>query len=104
MELTNLQFGSIVPRGFQLSVFAPGVALVEYVKHAYRLGGYDIIQNASLAIDETGLEFVRTFNLRHREQGYEFRVINPEDYHVIFELHPTMQEIREYYGTPGACV
>jgi hypothetical protein len=46
---------------------------------------------------------VRTFNLLHRD-GHEFRVIEPRDFRIIMEPHPTRQELRDYYGTPGACV
>src|SRR5205085_9294524 len=45
MELTSHQFGLIVPRAFQHLVFAPGIALAEYVRHPYELGGYEMIPN-----------------------------------------------------------
>ena len=91
----------LIPRGYQLSVFAPGVAIAEYVRHALQLGGYEIIPNVKLKIDDE--RFVRTFNLVHQD-GHEFRIIDPRDFCIIMEPHPTAQEIRDYYGTPGACV
>jgi hypothetical protein len=91
----------LIPRGYQLSVFAPGVAISEYVRHALQLGGYEIIPNVKLKID--GERFVRTCNLRHQD-GHEFRMIDPRDYRIITEPHPTAQEIRDYYGMPGACI
>ena len=91
----------LIPRGYQLSVFAPGVAIAEYVRHALQLGGYEILPNVKLKIDDE--RFVRTSNLCHQD-GHEFRMIDPRDYRIIMEPHPTAQEIRDYYGTPGACV
>jgi hypothetical protein len=91
----------LIPRSYQLSVFAPGIAIAEYVRHAYQLSGYEIIPNAKLKIDDE--RRVRTFNLRHCD-GHEFRMIEPRDFRIIMEPHPTTQEIRDYYGTPGACV
>ena len=91
----------LIPRSYLLSVFAPGIAIAEYVRHAYQLGGYEILPNVKLKIDDQ--RRVRTFNLLHRD-GHEFRIIDPRDYWIIMEPHPTAQEIRDYYGTPGACV
>src|SRR5262245_19386361 len=54
-------------------------SFVRYVSHAYDLGGYDILPNVSIDLDDRGLEFVRTFNLRDRRNGTEFRLINLDD-------------------------
>ena|SRR5215831_4523158 len=91
----------LIPRSYLLSVFAPGIAIAEYVRHVYQLGGYEILPNVKLRIDDE--RHVRTFNLLHRD-GHEFRMIEPRDHWIIMEPHPTAQEIRDYYGTPGACV
>ena len=91
----------LIPCSYQLSVFAPGISIAEYLQHVYQLNGYEIIPNEELKIDDE--RRVRTFNLLHRD-GHEFRVIEPRDFRIIMEPHPTAQEIRDYYGTPGACV
>lgn len=77
---------------------------VQYVRHAYSVAGYDIVPNVGLALDDLGLEWVRTFNLRERKTGVEFRVIDPEDLHVLVDVRPTDDDVRRMYGWPGAMV
>ena len=89
---------SVVPEFIRQWYQKPG--FVQYVKHAYWIGGYDIIPNAGLDIDDLGLDWVRTFNLRNRQSGLEFRVIHPEDMHVIVGPYPSEETVIEMYGPP----
>jgi hypothetical protein len=71
------------------------------VRHQYALGGYEIVPNVGLDLDEHGLEWVRTYNLRHKD-GLEFRVIDLEDMRDVLHVgpHPTEDELLAYYGRP----
>lgn len=80
------------------------IAYVRRVRHAYDLGGYDLEHAKPLDLDDTGWNFVRRVKLTDRRDGSAFVLIEPEDLDAFFDPHPTAQEIRDYYGTPGACV
>jgi hypothetical protein len=91
---------SIIPESIRQLFTRP--AFVRYVLHAYDLGGYDVIPNTSIDLDDRGLEFVRTFNLIDRSNGTEFRLIYPED--LVHQLTDYDARIAALYDLPGACV
>jgi len=91
---------SIIPESVRRLFTRPG--FVRYVRHAYELGGYDVIPNVSIDLDERGLEFVRTFNLRDRCNGTEFRLIYPDD--LVHQLTDYDMRISALYRLPGSCI
>lgn len=94
----------IIPESIRISFSKAG--FIQYVRHAYYVGGYDIIPNVGIDIDDKGLEWVRTFNLRDRQSGIEFRVVEPEDLlTVIMKSDERLNELTlKWYGTPGAVI
>ena len=77
-------------------------AVIRYVRHAYDVGGYDVVRNVSINLDKYGFEFVRTFNLRDRRTGTEFRLINLDD--LLQQLTDYDVRISKLYALPGSCV
>lgn len=100
-----MPLNSIIPETFGAWLSRPG--FVQYTKSPYYIGGYEIIPNVGMDLDPEGLEWVRTFNLR-RKDGLEFRLIHPEDMHVIIGEHPSEELVVRMYGAmvpyEGVCL
>jgi len=79
-------------------VTKPG--FVQYVRHAYWVAGYEIISRGYLDLDEHGLDWVRTLNLRDRKYGIEFQIIDPQDLSVIVGPYPSEDQVIWMYGKP----
>jgi hypothetical protein len=62
---------TIVPGLFRRWFERPG--FVRYVKHAYWIGGHDVVGRGGIDLDEYGLEWVRTLTLRYRKTNIEMR-------------------------------
>jgi|SRR6516162_8967084 hypothetical protein len=89
-----------LPRKWTTWFNRPSLALV--VPHGYWLGGYEIIPNIGLDLDDLGMKWVRTFNFRHVETGIEYRMIEPEDnLHMLTNYDERMANL---YEKPGAVV
>ena len=91
---------TVIPESIRQWLTKPGY--VQYVRHAYAIGGYEILPNIGLDLDEHGLEWVRTFNLINRKTGVEYRMIEPED--LCSVIVRAEERICKYYRMPGACV
>jgi hypothetical protein len=87
----------LLPRAYRAQIEASGYYV--HVPHAYFLAGFDIIQNIGFDLDDYGLEWVRTFNLRHRDNGIEYRMIEPDDMHVVLgHEYPAAETLASMYG------
>lgn len=88
----------IVPELFRHWFERPG--FVRYIKHAYWIGGHDVVGRGGIDLDEYGLEWVRTLTLRDRKTNIEMRIIDPQDLSVIVGPYPTDEQVVAMYGRP----
>ena len=89
---------SFIPESVREWFTNPG--FVQYVKHAYWIGGYEVVSRGTLQLDDDGLDWVRTLNLRDRKYGIEFRIIDPQDLSVIIGPYPSEDQVIAMYGKP----
>lgn len=71
----------IFPRTYSPS-YKLKAAYYRFVLSAYDVGGYDVSYIGGM--DIFGLDWVRTVELHHRRDQVAYRMVNPEDFDVMF--------------------
>lgn len=96
--MRDFDLAGLLPRRWSVAPYSP--SLVEYVPTPYWLGGFEVALGITLSIDKAGLEWVRTLHMRSLAEAIEYRMIHPDDMHVLIGPYPSDETVRQIYGKP----